>query len=385
MGLVIHQVHFCEKRGGIQMEVFPLHQMGLEEAKQKQFELVDAICKEFSGTQFLNLGDLGVPQPLNKPIQTEKVEKVLATFFHSEKVLLVTGAGTGAIRCGLAALLPPSGTVLVHKAPIYPTTLTTLKGRNTRIVEADFNDCDDIRKVMSKERVDCALIQYTRQKPDDRYKMKEVIDTIKEQKDIPIITDDNYAALKVPFIGAEQGADLSAFSAFKLLGPEGVGILVGKEKYINAIDKFNYSGGSKVQGWQAMEVLRSLVYTPVALAIQAEENEKIIVQLRKERLPEIKDVFIANSQSKVIIVEFFHDIAEEVLKEAEALGAAPHPIGSESKYEVIPMFYRVSGTYRQYDPTFEKRMIRINVMRSGSETVIRILKESIKRVMQRCF
>lgn len=385
MDLVIHQVHFYEKRGGIQMEVFPLHQMGLEEAKQKQFELVDAICKEFSGTQFLNLGDLGVPQPLNKPIQTEKVEKVLASFFHSEKVLLVTGAGTGAIRCGLAALLPPSGTVLVHKAPIYPTTLTTLKGRNTRIVEADFNDCDDIRKVMSKERVDCALIQYTRQKPDDRYKMKEVIDTIKEQKDIPIITDDNYAALKVPFIGAEQGADLSAFSAFKLLGPEGVGILVGKEKYINAIDKFNYSGGSKVQGWQAMEVLRSLVYTPVALAIQAEENEKIIVQLRKERLPEIKDVFIANSQSKVIIVEFFHDIAEEVLKEAEALGAAPHPIGSESKYEVIPMFYRVSGTYRQYDPTFEKRMIRINVMRSGSETVIRILKESIKRVMQRCF
>ena len=385
MGLVIHQVHFCEKRGGIQMEVFPLHQMGLEEAKQKQFELVDAICKEFSGTQFLNLGDLGVPQPLNKPIQTEKVEKVLATFFHSEKVLLVTGAGTGAIRCGLAALLPPSGTVLVHKAPIYPTTLTTLKGRNTRIVEADFNDCDDIRKVMSKERVDCALIQYTRQKPDDRYKMKEVIDTIKEQKDIPIITDDNYAALKVTFIVAEQGADLSAFSAFKLLGPEGVGILVGKEKYINAIDKFNYSGGSKVQGWQAMEVLRNLVYTPVALAIQAEENEKIIVQLRKERLPEIKDVFIANSQSKVIIVEFFHDIAEDVLKEAEALGAAPHPIGSESKYEVIPMFYRVSGTYRQYDPTFEKRMIRINVMRSGSETVIRILKESIKRVMQRCF
>ena len=335
MGLVIHQVHFCEKRGGIQMEVFPLHQMGLEEAKQKQFELVDAICKEFSGTQFLNLGDLGVPQPLNKPIQTEKVEKVLATFFHSEKVLLVTGAGTGAIRCGLAALLPPSGTVLVHKAPIYPTTLTTLKGRNTRIVEADFNDCDDIRKVMSKERVDCALIQYTRQKPDDRYKMKEVIDTIKEQKDIPIITDDNYAALKVPFIGAEQGADLSAFSAFKLLGPEGVGILVGKEKYINAIDKFNYSGGSKVQGWQAMEVLRNLVYTPVALAIQAEENEKIIVQLRKERLPEIKDVFIANSQSKVIIVEFFHDIAEDVLKEAEALGAAPHPIGSESKYDKV--------------------------------------------------
>lgn len=362
------------------MEVFPLHQMNLEEAKQKQFEFVDEICREFSGSKFLNLGDLGVPQPLNKPIQTEKVERVLASFFHTEKALLVTGAGTGAIRCGLSSMLPPNGTVLVHKAPIYPTTLTTLKGLNAKIVEADFNDYQEIKRVINEENIDCAIVQYTRQKPNDSYEMKSVIETIKSSKDIPILTDDNYAAMKVPFIGAELGADISAFSAFKLLGPEGVGIVVGKEKYIDMIDKLNYSGGSKVQGWQAMEVLRSLVYTPVALAIQAEENEKIVSQLKNSLIPEIKDVFIANSQSKVLIVEFHQDIADQVLKEAEKLGAAPHPIGSESKYEVIPMFYRVSGTYRKYDPTFEKRMIRINVMRAGSETVIRILKESLKRV-----
>ena len=73
------------------------------------------------------------------------------------------------------------------------------------------NDCDDIRKVMSKERVDCALIQYTRQKPDDRYKLKEVIDTIKEQKDIPIITDDNYRSVKGSFYRSRARCGFKCF------------------------------------------------------------------------------------------------------------------------------------------------------------------------------
>lgn len=364
------------------MNVFPLHQMNLEEAKQKQFEFVDAICKEFSGYDVLSLGDLGVRQPLNKPKQTEKVERVLADFFHTEKALLVTGAGTGAIRFGLTSMLPGNGTVLVHKAPVYPTTLNTLKGLNAHIVEADYNDLQDIKDVLKEHSVDCAIVQYTRQKPDDKYDMKEVIDTIKSCVNIPILTDDNYAAMKVPFIGAELGADLSAFSAFKLLGPEGVGIIVGKAKYIDLIDQQNYSGGGKVQGWQAMEILRSLVYTPVALAIQAEENDRLVTTLKNSNIPEIKDVFLANSQSKVLLVEFHEDIAEQVLKEAEKLGAAPHPVGSESKYEIVPMFYRASGTFRKFNPKYEKSMIRINAMRAGSETVLRILKESIKRVKE---
>ena len=44
------------------------------------------------------------------------------------------------------------------------------------------------------------------------------------------------------------------------------------------------------------------------------------------------------------------------------------------------MFYRISGTFRAKDPTWEKRMIRINVMRSGPDTVIRILRELIEEV-----
>ncbi len=362
------------------MNVSPLKSISIEEAKQKQFDLVDAICKEFSGRNFLSLGDLGVVTGYNKPETTSKIEKVIADFFNEDACTLVTGAGTGAIRNALQVLLPPSGKILVHTSPVYSTTTVSLQGLNAQLIEADFNDKNDIKKVLIENQVDLALMQYTRQKIDDHYDMEEVIKTIKETQDVPILTDDNYAVMKVSEIGVELGADVSCFSSFKLQGPEGIGIVVGKESIITKINKLNYSGGSKVQGWQAMEVLRGLVISPVMLAIQAEENNKVVSNLKSLNHPQIKNVFLANAQSKVLLVEFKEDIDEEVLIEAEQRGAAPYPVGAESKYEISPMFYRVSGTFLENDPTLKKRMIRINPMRAGSKTVIRILLESIKEV-----
>ena len=101
-------------------------------------------------------------------------------------------------------------------------------------------------------------------------------------------------------------------------------------------------------------------------------------------MPGVRHAFVANAQSRVVLVELEEEIAESVLKEAEKLGAAPYPVGAESKYELAPMFYRVSGTFRASDPALEHRMIRINPMRGGADTVIRILKESIERVTT-CF
>ena len=44
------------------------------------------------------------------------------------------------------------------------------------------------------------------------------------------------------------------------------------------------------------------------------------------------------------------------------------------------MIYRVSGTFRAEDKTLEERMIRINPMRSGADTVIRILKLCLEKI-----
>jgi hypothetical protein len=50
-----------------------------------------------------------------------------------------------------------------------------------------------------------------------------------------------------------------------------------------------------------------------------------------------------------------------------------------SRYEVIPMFYRVSGSLTESLGIEEaQHWIRINPMRAGAETVLSILKKAIK-------
>jgi hypothetical protein len=362
------------------VKAYPLESMTIDEAKKLQFKLIDTITKHFNGKNILTLGDLGVVKGINKPVTTLKVEETLAEFFGVEKVALLRGAGTGALRWGILSMVRPGGTMLVHDAAIYPTTKVTLDSMGLKIVKADFNKEDKITQVLTKETIDGVLIQYTRQKIDDKYDMENVIKVIRKVKgDIPIITDDNYAVMKVRKIGVQSGAQLSAFSLFKLLGPEGIGCLIGKSFYVDKVIELNYSGGSQVQGHEAMAALRGLVYAPVQLAIQAEVNEELVRRLNDGEVKGVKNAFIANAQSKVLLVELERNIARKVLVEAEKLGAAPNPVGAESKYEFVPMVYRVSGTFRTTDPALEERMIRINPMRSGADTIIRIISEAIER------
>lgn len=361
------------------MNTYPLESISLEEAKKFQFKLIDAVTRNFKGAEVLTLGDLGVVKGLNKPTTTLKVEQILADFFEQETAVLVRGAGTAAIRWGMYSMLKSGSTILVHDAPIYPTTEVTIDSMGLKVVKADFNSREETIRIIKENHIDGVLVQYTRQRIDDSYDMADIIGIIREcLGEVPIITDDNYAVMKVRNIGVQYGADLTAFSMFKLLGPEGIGCVVGKKKYIDKIIKSNYSGGGQVQGHEALAALRGLVYAPVALAIQAEVNSELVNRLNEGELKGIKKAFLANAQSKVLLVELDEPIAAKVIEEAEKLGAAPNPVGAESKYEFVPMFYRVSGTFRAADKSLEEKMIRINPMRSGADTVIRILKEALE-------
>ena len=364
------------------MKTFPLKAVNLEEAKEKQFELVEIITKHMTGKESLNLGDLGVSVGLNKPVKTKVIEKILAEYFDAEDCILVRGAGTAAIKWGLFTSLKPLSKVLIHKAPIYPTTETSLNLMGLKLEEADFNNGAEVEEALKNRDIEMVLIQHTRQKMDDSYDLGELISLIKNKRpDLPILVDDNYAVMKSPKIGCELGADLSAFSLFKLLGPEGIGCLVGKKELIKKVSEKNYSGGSQVQGYEAVEALRGLVYAPVSLAIQAEETDKLVDILNnKEEFPYIKEAFLANAQSKVLLIEFFEEVAVKILEEAERLGALPNPVGAESKYEIVPLFYRVSGTFLKANPSLAKKMIRINPNRAGHKTVIKILKNAYKNL-----
>lgn len=367
------------------MKTYPLESLSIEEAVQLQHKVVDCITREFGGHEILSRGDLGVVPGIQKPSFTRKAEKAIASVFGAEDCLMVRGAGTGAIRMALYSMIKAGEKVLVHDAPVYTTTKTTLDMMGLTEVKADFNDIGSLKKTIAENPdIKAAIVQYTRQQPEDRYDMGDVIRAIKDSGDIPIVTDDNYAAMKVRSLGCQLGADLTCFSAFKLLGPEGVGCIVGKRGYIEMLSALQYSGGSQVQGFEALEVLRGFTYAPVALAIQAGVIHEAADRLNSGEIEGIQSAYIANAQSKVLLVELKEPIAKRVLEEAEKLGAAPNPVGAESKYEISPMFYRVSGTFLNGDPTLADRMIRINPMRSGTDTVLRILKEAMERVIS-CF
>lgn len=359
------------------MKTWPLKSLTMEQAQRKQFHLVDVICRHFPGNDFLNAGDLGLVPGLNQPQMTQRVEEVIAEFFGTQAAAMVQGAGTGAIRSGLAALLSAGDTLLIHDAPLYPTTAVIAEQMGLTLVRADFNHPEQIEEGIKQHRPSAALIQHTRQKMDDVYELAEVI-AVCNRYGLPSLTDDNYAVMKVDKIGNECGATLSTFSCFKLFGPVGVGVVVGDKDAVNAVRKSMYSGGSQIQGYQAMEALRGLVFAPVMHAVQAQVNDELVNALNTGAIAQVKNAFIANAQSKVLLVEFHEPIAERVLNNAHKLGALPYPVGAESKYEIPPLFYRISGTFRQSDPTLERRMIRINPNRSGAETVLRILLESLE-------
>lgn len=225
----------------------PLTALSLDDAMKLQWRLVDLIHRHIDGHSILEAGDRGVVPGLGRPRATARVEEVLAEFFDAEAVALVRGAGSGAIRVALQAARPAGNRILVHRAPIYPTTKVTLEGMQLVAVEADFDDLDELKRVASQ--VDMALVQHARQRLADRYDLGDVIAAIRSTApDLPIITDDNYAVLKTAKIGVQLGATASTFSLFKLLGPEGIGCVAGRGTLIDRIRKDAYSGGFRCRG-----------------------------------------------------------------------------------------------------------------------------------------
>lgn len=358
--------------------------MTIDEAKEKQFRLVSAITREFTGSQFLSQGELGVVPGLGRPVQTAKVEQVLSRVFGAESCVLVRGAGTGAIRSLLSVLLEPGDRLFIHTGPVYTTTGETFRIMGLKPRTVDYNDGEAVEKALEGD-TECRLffIQHSRQKPEDSYDLQELIDRVRYLRpDLPIVVDDNYTVFKTPWTGVELGASYSCFSGFKLLGPLGIGVVVGEEQAIEKIHRHNYSGGGQVQGFEAMELLRSMVLAPVAIAVQTEQVDILCEALNRGEVPLVKKAYITNSQSKNVIVELKEPIAPEVITASEKHGAAIHPVGAESRYEVLPMVYRVSGTFLKSRPELEETGIRINPMRAGAELTAEILRKAITDVMK---
>lgn len=355
--------------------------LSMAQALAMQHHLVETLRRHLDGDAQLEAGDYGVQPGLNRPRRTAEVETILSDFFDAEAAALVRGAGTGAIRLALMASVPAGSRILVHQPPTYPTTLRSFESMGLEVLRVDMNDLAAVGAAVRQGSPGGVLIQHTYQTDEDRYILRELVETIREHAPhLPIISDDNYAAFKVAHIGVQQSADVSAFSTFKLLGPEGVGLVVGKQDIIDRIHAINYSGGGQVQGPEAMEVLRSLVYAPVVHAGAADVIREVL-ERAPQIVPEVK-LRISLIQGLHLIAEFDRPIADRVAMLATKHGALPRPVGAESRYEICPLFYRMSATFRERDPERAQYMMRILPMRAGADTVLNILREALNDAVQ---
>ncbi|SCB96897.1 Cys/Met metabolism PLP-dependent enzyme [Fictibacillus enclensis] len=349
----------------------------LEEAKELQFRLVEEMTKVFHHNSFFTLGDVGLHPDHHRPQTTAKAEKVIASVFGSEACALVRGSGTGAIRLALSILAEPGDSIFVHDAPMYMTTRETFRLMGLVQKPVNYNHKEQLIKALQKHtEIKVFYVQHARQQPTDTYRIQEVISQVKDLRpDVMIIVDDNYCALKMKGIGVEYGAHVSTFSGFKVLGPEGIGVILGTKDFIETLHKRNYSGGGQVQGHEGHELLRAMTMAPVMLAIQNEQVEDLCERLNKGEVPFVKEAYITNSQSKNVIVELKKPIAQKVIENASCHGAATYPVGAESKYELLPMIYRVSGSFLEHQPRLKEFGLRVNPMKASALTVLTILNK----------
>jgi cystathionine beta-lyase/cystathionine gamma-synthase len=364
------------------MTTYPLVSMTLAEAIEMQFRMVDIMHRHFDGQEALQAGDYGAVPGLGRPHSTARVEAVLAELFGAEDAALVAGAGTGAIRAALMASLPPGSSVLVHGVPIYATTDVTFRAMGIELVRVDLND-RQARQDALQQGPAMVYLQHARQLLEDSFDTEEVVAEARRLAPKAIVmVDDNYAIMTVPRSGIEIGADLSAFSTFKLLGEAGVGCVMGRRDLIAQVRDDAYSGGSKIQGPAAVATMRQMVYAPVALAIQAQVADEVVERLNAGEVPGIRRAFRANHQECALLAELDEPLVPAVLDVAWKHGATTYPVGSQSRHETAVMVYRLSRAMCEADPAMAERMLRVNPFRAGADTVVRVLRASVDDAMR---
>jgi hypothetical protein len=74
------------------------------------------------------------------------------------------------------------------------------------------------------------------------------------------------------------------------------------------------------------------------------------------------------------VLVFERPVAEEFLRCAWRSGSPSQSVGEEAQYELVPLFTYITSTFLKGTPGLEKHAIRINPMRAGPDTVMRVLE-----------
>lgn len=365
-------------------------QLSLDDAISAQFRLVD-IAQRVMGSDAVFTEDYGQVRELStvgfggggRPHATARVEEVLARYFDACDAVLVPGAGSGAIRAMLNASTAPGSRILLHDAHPYKTTLPAMRHMGLDITYADFNDPGALERSLRERPPATVYLQHVPQQLGDRYDLGHTIELIQAVAGptVRIVVDDNYAGMRSARIGVQLGADASALSLFKLLAPDPVGVVLAGAETVAQIRRDLSSAGCQVQGPQAMAALRALVLAPVALAVQDAAVTAAVAQINERvaggDLPRVARAYAAQPGVRCIVLVLDRPVAVPFLESAWRNGSPSRSVGEEAQFEFLPLFTTLTSTFLKAAPGLEHRAVRINPVRGGPGTVLRILEAAL--------
>lgn len=376
-------------RRGLADTVVRTH-VSLEDAVRLQHGLVD-VAQQVMGSDVVFVEDYGQVRELatvgfgggGRPRATARVEEVLARFFGSEDAVLVHGAGTGSIRAMLNGLMEPGSRVLVHDAHPYKTTLPAMRHMGLEVSYASFDDTTALEARLRESPPDTVYVQHVPQRLGDSHDVAGVIGTVRSAcgDGVRVLVDDNYAVMRSPRIGVQLGADASALSLFKLLSPHPIGAVLADSESVGQVRRDLSSAGCQIQGPHAMAALRALVFAPVALAIQnrtvLDATDAVNEGIGSIGYPYLAGAFAAQPGIRCMVLLFDRPVAEEFLRSAWRNGSPSQSVGEEAQFEFLPLFTYLTSTFLKSAPDLERYAVRVNPMRGGPETVLRILRAAL--------
>lgn len=184
----------------------------------------------------------------------ESARKTVQAFIGAEKSeeIIFTSGTTGSIN-GLAfsfgeRYIRAGDEIIItemeHHANIVPwQMLCERKGATLKVIPFDDNGeliLEDFEKLIS-ERTRLVSVVYVSNSLGTVNPVKKIIDTA-HKYDIPVLIDGAQAIQHTSVNVKDLDCDFFVFSGHKIYGPTGIGVLYGKEKWLNEIPPFQGGG-----------------------------------------------------------------------------------------------------------------------------------------------